>query len=241
MKRWIALLLAVLMCLSLIACDKDDEESIKPKATELTDTEITDNNDNVSSGDNDENTAGSTSDADWLIDGWIINAVRIRNDAQIVELTTENWREHFKVYHYSYSYDEEKVEYDTFGDVASSEIITHEGDGYAFGAGNEKYHWYNQVAIELKDKTSGETTIYEFGISNPDDLFLEEEINLDNYECTRVKGSIYYWDWAIGTLPVETKLSPFEGSEDGMPYPIGFTAKAGTNAIKYADIGWIIG
>ena len=239
MKRLLALFLAVIMCLSLIACGEDDETSSKPKATEPTDTSITDNNGNESTND-DENTAGSTSDADWLIDGGIINAVKIRNDAQIVELTTENWREHFKVYYCSYSYDEEKVEYDTFGDVVSTEIITHEKAGYVFGAGNARYHWYSQVAIELKDKATGETTIYEFGNSNPDDLFLEEEIDLDNYECTRVKGSIYYWDWAIGTLPAETVLSPFEGSKDGMPYPVGFTAKAGTNAINYSGMDLII-
>ncbi len=236
MKIWIALLLAVIMCLSLCACG-DDGNGDKP-TKEPTENGIVDNT-NDEADDDASNTAGSTTDTDWLVDGWIINAVKLRNDVQIVELTTENWKEHFKVYHCSYSYGEVKEETDTFGDVVSSETITHEYDGHAFGAGNEKYHWYDTVAIELKDKTSGELTIYEFGATT-NDMLLEEELNLDNYECTRIKGSIFYWDYPIGTFPVETMLSPFEGSADGMPYPMGFKAYAGTNAISYADMPWII-
>ena len=234
MKRWIALLCAVILCLSTCGCSNDSSDK-KNDHTKPTDSSIADNG----NGDNDENTAGSTTDTNWLVDGWIINAVKIRNDVQIVELTTDNWSEHFKVYHCPYRYDEEIVEKDAFGDVISTETITLEYDGKAFGAGNEKYHFYNSVLIELKDKSSGVLTIYEFS-STSNDMFLEEDLHLNNYECTRIKGSIYYWDYPIGTIPIGTMFSPFEGSVDGMPYPIGLEALPGTNAISYSEMGWII-
>ena len=229
MKKWIALIVAIIMCLTFCACgDNEGGDKISKEPTE---------NGSIDNNGDADNMAGSTTDADWLIDGWIINAVKIRNDVQIVELTTENWMEHFKVYHCAYRYEEVKEEKDTFGDVVSSETITHEYDGYAFGAGNDKYHWYSSVAIELKDKTSGELMIYEFG---QDDIFLEETFDINNYECSRIKGSIYYWDYPIGTIPVGVIFSPFEGSVDGMPYPVGWEVCRGTNAIRYTEMGWII-
>lgn len=196
----------------------------------------------INNGENGEvdngNSENNNADTDCLIRGGIINAAVIRECVEIVELTAENWKEHFKVYHYSYSYDEEKVETDAFGEIVSSEIVTHSGEGYAFGAGNDKYHWYDNVIIELQDKTTGELSIYQFD-SNANDVLLEEDFNLDNYECTRIKGSIYYWNIPIGDIPLGATFMPGFENEAMAPYPWGWSVHAGTNAINYAYMDFI--
>ena len=76
MKRLFALLLAVLMCLSVVACGDDAKSDGKggDKVTE-------------------------PAEVAWLVDGNKINADRLRDEVYTVELTLDNWREYIKVYH----------------------------------------------------------------------------------------------------------------------------------------------
>lgn len=188
MKKILALVLVAIMCLSLYACGDDERNDDDSRPL---DTAVAGGN------------AGT--DTDWLVRNDTINVAKLRECVEIVELTTENWSEHFKVY--TYSYTEEKVEIDAFGEIVSTETITHEGR--AFGAGNERYHWYDSVAIELKNKATGELSIYEFNqYGEVNDLNVDEDFNLENYECTRIRGSIYYINVSVGDLPVDICLCP---------------------------------
>lgn len=122
MKKILALVLVAIMCLSLYACGDDERNDDDSRPL---DTAVAGGN--------------ASADTDWLVRNDTINVAKLRECVEIAELTTENWSEHFKVY--TYSYTEEKVEIDAFGEIVSTETITHEGR--AFGAGNERYHWYD--------------------------------------------------------------------------------------------------
>ena len=225
MKKALSLILALVVCLTLCACDKSNQSE-----GQLTEPTNQDNNNTVHIGGNldlnDQPLIMSIADGDGTI-----NVEKLRKAVEVVELTTENWKEHFKVY--SYSYTEEKVEKDAFGEVVSTETITH--DGYALGAGNERYHGYINLVIELKDKTTGELFIYE---TDGDDISVEADFNLDNYECTRIKGSICYLNIPIGEIPVEIWFYPvFPGDE--MPQPGALKIEPGTHSFgTYFVIEW---
>lgn len=214
MKRVLSAILALLLCLSLGAC-KGKESSDPTEAPPTAGPDFTFNS----------NTAG-------LITGTDVDVTKLHEFVEMVTLTTDNWKEHFRVYHYTYSYQEEKVERDDFGEIVSTETITHSGEGNAFGSGNAKYHWYEDVVIELKHKETGELSVYKFDpYENPNDLILEESFDLNNYECTRVKGRICYFTFPIGTLPIATYLWP--AMKEGMGIPPGaLYAFPGTNAIS---------
>lgn len=124
-----------------------------------------------------------------------------------VELTTENWKDYIKFY----SYDEEIVHKDEFGEITSSEIVTH----YCLGAGNERYHQFQETVLELKNKETGELTIYNFDHENTYDV--SEDFNLDNYECTRIKGRLYFVD-----IPIEALHSPLPELYYDWGYDTGF-------------------
>ena len=128
-----------------------------------------------------------------------INGERFPEYVEFVDLTTENWKEYIKVY--SYSYEEEKVEKDVFGDIVSSEVVTHTGQ--LLGAGNERYHSFVKANIELKDKTTGELTVYNLGREG---VKVGEDFNLDNYECTRINGKLCFLKVSMGELPVDTYI-----------------------------------
>ena len=87
MKKVLSLILALVLCLSLCACGCGADN---PGTTE-----------DINNGENGEvdngNSENNNADTDWLIRGGIINAAVIRECVEIVELTTENWKEHFKV------------------------------------------------------------------------------------------------------------------------------------------------
>ena len=120
-----------------------------------------------------------------------------------VELTTENWKDYIKFY----SFEEEIVKRDAFGEIVSSETVTR----YCLGAGNERYHQFQDTVVELKDKETGELTL--FGQWAGNEWYVEEDFNLDNYECTRIKGFLYFVD-----LPEEALHSPLPGWD----YELGF-------------------
>ena len=230
MKKALSLILALVLCLSLYACGKDVSKDISDTA---------DNKENSTTLATDGTGDGNAnSDIDWFISGTQINTAKLPEYVEIVELTTENWMEHFKVY--SYSYTEENIEKDAFGEIVSTEPITHEGR--AFGAGNEKYHYYDDVVIELKHKTTGELFIFDLedgqGGHNPgNDLEVEEDFTLDDYECTRIKGSVYYLKLSIGELPVSTIIWKY--TEDPTEIPTGMRIYPGTNAINGSLKEWL--
>ena len=117
-----------------------------------------------------------------------LNAALVKEHISRVELTVDNWRDYFKVY----SYEVEVIERDTFGEITKTEKSTVSRLGY----GTERYYGFDDVAIELKHKETGEVTIYgsasHLGKSF---FFYQEPINLDDYECTRIKGYIYFIDY----------------------------------------------
>lgn len=214
MKKLLFFLLAMAICISFAACDEGQSNgTTEPLST-------------------DGPGANAGADTSWLIQGETVNVAALRESLEIVELTTDNWKEHFHAYHYSFSYDEEKVEKDAFGEIVSTETVTHSGEGYAFGAGNQRYHGYVDVIIELKDKTTGDLVVYTFGTTPDDqcDQYLEENLNLDNYECTRVKGSIYYFNIPMGEIPVACDFWPV--FQDGMAQPGALKIDPGTYAFS---------
>lgn len=233
MKKALSLVLALILCLSLCACSDTTPSQTNNSSVEGTTPVLTDN----PSTDSITPPESNTVDTSWLVSGETINVAKLREYIEIVELTTENWKEHFKVY--SYSYTEEKVEKDAFGEVVSTKTITH--DGRAFGTGNERYHWYDDVIIELKNKATGVLSVYEFGPDGGSDdknvaILLEElsyeegsnveDFNLDDYECTRITGFIYYINLSIGSLPMDTYLYPV-----GVLAPGTLSVYPGTNAV----------
>lgn len=124
-----------------------------------------------------------------------INYDKFSEIIEPVELTKENWKDYIKFY----SYEEKIIETDDFGEIVSTEIITH----YSLGAGNERYHQFQDAVLELKNKETGELTIYNFGHQNEIDV--DKGFDLDNYECTRIKGILYFVD-----LPKEVLYSPLK-------------------------------
>ena len=115
-----------------------------------------------------------------------INIAKLSEILEIVELTTENWNEYIKVYSYSI----EKVTTDAFDEVVSKEIITYE----QFGAGNERYHCFEDVAIELKHKETGEVISCKFNTAGVKFDDMPEGFKTDDYDCTRIQGKLVFAD-----------------------------------------------
>ncbi len=201
MKKILALLLAAVMCLSLVACGVDDA-----------------GNNNTETGDN------TTENPVLLYDHYgtpYINKMILPDLVETIELTTENWHEYIK----AYSYDTETVEKDAFGEIVSTKKNT----WYLLGAGNERYHLFNGVAIELKDKATGELTIYKFDFNG---YYISADFNLDNYECTRIQGSLYFLNFPdeVFAETVYIGLGEMSGESLGV-YAGGFMLETETNAI----------
>ena len=202
MKKLLALLLAAVMCLSLAACGGG-----------TTDTQT-------------KNPVLLYYESSVLNTNVFINIDKLADILEIVELTTDNWREYIKVYSYSV----ETVETDAFGEVTSSETNTY----YQLGAGNERYHCFEDVAIEQKNKETGELTIYEFNYAGEDDI--PEDFNLDNYECTRIQGKLVFADLpeeSFYTVSWDNRMHFSLSTKSQVSYELGIDN--GTNAI-YAPI-----
>ena len=139
-----------------------------------------------------------------------INRDKFSEILERVELTTENWSEYIKVY----SYDEERITRDAFGEVTSSEIIKH----YCIGAGNERYHQFQDAVLELKNKETGELTVYYLDRHDEyDGCYVSEDFNLADYECTRIKGRLYFVN-----IPAEALHSPLPAVSYDWGYENGF-------------------
>lgn len=170
MKKAISLLLVLVMCLSLCACGGDTG------ASNPTNGETSKTNGTTSSDDN-NTTVGNNSEAEtpWVIyaeNGTpFVNKDKMVETLEIVELTTENWRTYIKVY------------------------SCNETD-YRLGAGNERYHQFKDFSIELKHKETDEEVTYEWSSCNGQEgsPYVSADFNLDNYECSKIGGYIYFFD-----------------------------------------------
>ena len=161
MKRTFTLLLAAVMCLSLVACG-----------------------------------GGGGRDVISGFDGSpALNLNTVGKHITRVELTLDNWREYIK----EYSYTVKVVEKDAFDEITKSETIT----VYRLGYGTDKYHCLG-ATIELKHKPTGEVVVLGHSLASniveDINVIQNEPINLDEYECTRIKGYIYFIDYPEETL-----------------------------------------
>lgn len=115
-----------------------------------------------------------------------LNAVLVGEHIDRIELTVDNWRDYIKVY----QYDVEVVEKDAFGEVTNTEASTVIRLGY----GTEQYHYLDAI-IELQHKETGEITTYGPASHLGKSFILDSSIDLDEYECTRIKGYLYFFDF----------------------------------------------
>jgi hypothetical protein len=243
MKKYVLILLVLVLCVGLLACEKDSGNNAF--WGQLGDALQQPDDDNTVRVDGD----GSAVDMPLVIHAengaTLINIAKFPKCVEMVELTTENWKEYLK--DYSYSYVEEKVEKDAFGTVVYTEFITH--TGRRLGAGNERIHSFVDAVIELKNKTTGEMKTYQFAHSGcPISEEKEEQIDgswyqtipvdfsFDDYECTRIKGKLYYYNLPIDELPLATLIHPWVG--DGMAIPGALYIEPGTHAADYYNIEW---
>ena len=191
MKKALSLTLALVLCLSLCACGGGS---------------------NIG-GANTNTTASQEEDIVLYNEeeGYVfINQKRFSELYTVVELTTENWQDYLEVY----SREPTTTETDAFGEIVSQETKTK----YAIGAKGGKYFYTQGLAIELKDKETGE--LMTRSVINGEQLDVTKDFSLDQlYECTRIKGTLYLID-----LPEETILEDKYG-------------KRWVN-IGYSDIGW---
>lgn len=225
MKKLIALLLVAVMCLSLVACSNEETPNTKDNSETMGNNSATSENIGDIGNSNTETSNNTTEEPVLLYDSngeaWFNKKV-LPDLVETIELTTDNWREYIK----AYSYDTETVEKDAFGEIVSSEINT----WYRLGAGNERYHLFNGVAIELKNKETGELTIYEFDYNG---YSISADFNLDNYECTRIQGNLYFLDFSDAVFAERDWIGLGEMQGEMLVlYPGGFQLDAGTNAIS---------
>lgn len=178
MKKILSLLLVFVLCLSLCACDKDDG-SIDNPGQQI--------------GGNGEQQDGNNSEIGVPLvvqqgsGSAYINTARLHEIVQTIQLTTENWKDYIRVY--SYSYDVVEAERDAFGEVISTK--TTPVTGCQIGADNTRFHCFEDVAIELKNKSTNEVISYPFSYAG---YWLEEPIDLSQYECTRIQGVLHFVD-----------------------------------------------
>ena len=146
-----------------------------------------------------------------------LNAVLVSEHIDRIELTVDNWKDYIKVY----QYDVEVVEKDAFGEVISTETKTIT----RLGSGTEQYYCLD-ATIELQNKETGEFITYD---GTGHDFILRDLIDLDAYECTRIKGYLYFfdftdevmeevlnkygnWDSNNGSAEIQVTDSGFEGT-----------------------------
>ena len=109
-----------------------------------------------------------------------LNSARAGEIFERYELTAENWREYLK----AYTYQVETVKKDAFGEIVERETVK----VTMLGCGTERYYGLSG-ALELKHKQTGELVTYRF-YGQP--VFLDENFNLDDYECSRIQGYVYF-------------------------------------------------
>lgn len=214
MKKLLALLLAVVMCLSLVACgggetpntdDNEGTEQGEQLGDESTESEtkhetFDDVESTTTDGSNTEETpfVVSYEDRDWF------NLIKFKTDVEIIELTVENWKDYIKVCSY---------------------------DRCLLGAGKERYHCFEDVIMELKNKETGEVTTFEFGYNG---YSVANDFSLGAYECTKIEGYLYYLNFPEEALaPYEfINLAYIEENGDVSPQPSTLKLDPETNAVE---------
>ncbi len=178
MKKALSLLLALVLCLSLCACKKDDGGIENPGQQ-------------IGSSGQQQDENNSEIEVPLVVQqgggSKYINTVRLHEIVETIQLTTENWKDYIRVY--SYSFDVVEAERDAFGEVVSTKTTT--VTRCQIGADNTRYHCFEGVAIELKNKSTNEVISYPFSYDGHE---LEEAIDLSQYECTRIQGVLYFVD-----------------------------------------------
>ena len=190
MKKLLALLLAAVMCLSLVAC------------------------------------GGGKGVVSGFEGTPALSMKSIGDHIERVELTVDNWKDYIK----EYSYDVEMVEKDAFGEVTKREKKT----VYRLGYGTERYHCLS-ATIELKHKQTGEILLLgerlASNIVEDTGAVRLEPFHLDEYECTRIKGYLYFidypeevmeevvtvydrWGYNVANASITITSKSFEGSWD---------------------------
>lgn len=204
MKKALSLILALVLCLSLCACDSRNETPETTKAPTITPpqsntTEKADNTiTNENNSDQDSPFVVCYEDRPWF------NLVKFKTDVEIIELTVDNWKNYIKVCSY---------------------------DRYLLGAGKERYHCFENVVLELKTKETGEVTTYEFDYSG---CGITSDFNLDTYECTEIEGYLYYLNFPEDALAVYDSINLAYIEEDGdvSPQPAILKLDPETNAVE---------
>jgi hypothetical protein len=182
MKKTITLLLTLVLCLTLCACGSGEQDTKPQKPNSDNTSNDSTSNDNT----NDSTSTDSTSqpEGESLIvqnpdNGKpMVNASRFNELLVKVEITTENWMDYIEVC----SYTVKTVEKDVFGEIKSTETNT----CYELGAKGNKYYYFYNFDIELKNKATGELM--------PNLSEVEGNVCLDEYECARIKGTLYLVD-----------------------------------------------
>lgn len=119
-----------------------------------------------------------------------LNMKTVSEHIDRVELTVDNWQDYIK----EYSYEVETVQRDAFDEIIAQETAT----VYRLGYGTDRYHCLS-ATIELKHKQTGEIITFgaglPFNIVEDIDAARLEPFHLDEYECTRIKGYMYFIDY----------------------------------------------
>ena len=176
MKKILALIFALILCLPLAACISNEKED-----NIIQTNEIDDGHENK-----DETAPLLFHTPNLFLEDTvvtIINKERFHECVdEVVELTTENWREYIQIITYTKDYLYKK---DAFDD---STIIPETIEMRAYGINSDRYYTYDDVLIELKHIETGTVVLMEVsGIHLTD-----SSINPDDYECLRIKGKVYF-------------------------------------------------
>lgn len=161
MKKIIALILIVFMCLAFVACDEDEElENPSDETNEISDKKLLTKYDDVT----------------------IIKYSKFgKCIKEVIDLTTENWQDYLKIL----TYTEEVVEKDAFGEIISKTQV----ERRVLGIETEDYYRLEDCVVEFKHNQTGEIRLFQFNyddgeIENP-------EFDLKDYICTRIIGKLY--------------------------------------------------
>lgn len=188
MKRLVALILALVLCFSLVACGNDDDDRKSSGKS------------NRTSGKNEVVTAHDGTPA--------LNLDSVDKHITRVELTLDNWKDYVR----EYSYEVEVIERDAFDEIVSEETVT----VYRLGYGTDRYYCLS-ATIEFKHKQTGEfVTVGEHLASNcveDINVISLEPLHLDEYECTRIKGYIYFIDYSNEVMEQVLKVYERKSAE----------------------------
>lgn len=211
MKKFIALLLSAVICLPLVACQNSENNNDYEKYDKLI--SMIEKNDYEKAlaqlnkffeEENEEENKGNLPETEeiqsLIIDLFgtsVINEDLIEECIdEVVELTTENWREYISVITLS----QEFVRTDAFGEITETGTV----DRIGFGIESNRYYSYEDVVIELKYLPTGEIETHRVSAGLVDVFPLYRSTNLDDYECTRIKGKVYFLTFPEEAISWET-------------------------------------